>query len=95
MVCVVVNDEARDAHAERAPVLPLLGLVFGVISGVIHPGLLVLLFPTWIIPGLIALVLQLSPRTRPLAVGFGAACAGWLAYSIAFYVFVVVGSAFR
>ena len=70
-------------HAERVPVQPLLGFVLGVVSGVIYPGLFVLLMLTWIIPALIALVLQISPRTRALAVGFGAASVGWLAFLMA------------
>lgn len=95
MVGAVVTEEAKEVHAERIPVQPLLGLVIGAIFGVIHPALLFFLFPTWIIPGLMALVLQISPRTRPLAVGFGAASVGWIAYNIAFYVFVVAASALR
>jgi hypothetical protein len=76
-------------------VQPLLGLVLGVISGVGYPALFLFLFPTWVIPGSIALVLQISPRTRSLGVGFGAASLGWLAYSVAFYVLVPVASWLR
>ena len=85
----------NEEHAERVPLQPLLGLVLGVVSGVIHPGLLYFLFPTWVIPALIALVLQISPRTRSLAVGFGAASVGWLAYSVAFYILLTVASWLR
>ena len=53
------------------------------------------LVPTWIIPAPIGLVLQIGPRTRSLAVGFGAASVGWFAYSAAYFVFAVVGSAFH
>ncbi len=95
VVCAVVSDEANGEHTERVPWQPLLGLVLGVISGVIHPGLFLFLFPTWVIPALIALVLQISPRTRSLAVGFGAAAVGWFAYSAAFYVLAVVEAALR
>ena len=86
---------SEQASDERVPVRELLGLALGVISGVMHPILFYWLIPTWIIPALIALVLQISPRTRALAVGFGAAAVGWFAYSAAFYVFAVVGSALR
>jgi hypothetical protein len=91
----VVTEDAKEGHSERIPVQPLLGLILGLIFGVIHPGFLFFLFPTFIIPALIALVLQISPRTRPLAVGFGAASVGWLVYSIAFFVFIAVESALR
>jgi hypothetical protein len=89
----VVSEAANEEPAVRVPVQPLLGLVLGVISGVMHPGLLYFLVPTWIIPALIGLVLQISPRARSLAVGFGAAAVGWFAYSAAYFVFAVVGSA--
>ena len=86
----------NEEHAERVPVQPLVGLVLGAVSGVIYPGLMFLLLaPTWIIPALIALVLQFSPRTRSLAVGFGAASVGWLVYSVAFFVFAPVASWLR
>jgi hypothetical protein len=89
----VVSEEVNEEHAERVPVQPLLGFVLGVVSGVIYPGLFVLLMLTWIIPALIALVLQISPRTRALAVGFGAASVGWLVYYVALYVYLLVASA--
>ena len=95
MGCAVVTEEVKVGRAERIPVQPLLGLVLGAIFGVIHPGSLFFLFPTFIIPALIALALQMSPRTRSHAVGFGAASVGWLAYSVAFFVFIVVASALR
>jgi hypothetical protein len=77
------------------PVQPVFGLILGAISGVIHPGLFYLLFPTWIIPGLLAAALSISPRTRSLAVGFGAASVGWLTFSVAFFVFAAVGTSLR
>ncbi len=86
-----MSTEHRATHV----VQPLAGLFVGAISGVIHPGLFNLLLPTWVIPALIAGLLWISPRTRPLAVGFGAASVGWLAFSIAFLVFSVVGPSFR
>jgi hypothetical protein len=79
-----------DGRVERAPMQPLLGLVLGAISGVINPGLFYLPFLTWIIPAAIAGVLSISPRTRSLALGFGAASVGWLAFCVAFYVFGMV-----
>lgn len=85
----------NEERAERVPMQPLLGLVLGVISGVGYPALFLFLFPTWVIPGLIALVLQISPRTRSLAIGFGAASVGWLAYTVAFYAFFPVASWLR
>lgn len=54
-----------------------------------------LLFPTWIIPGLLAAALSISPGTRSVAVGFGAASVGWLAFSVAFLVFGAVGPSLR
>jgi len=82
-----------DEDTQGVPVQPLLGLALGVVSGVVHPGLFYLLFPTWIIPALAAGLLWISPRTRPLAVGFGAASVAWLAFSLAFVVFGAVGPA--
>ncbi|BDX32241.1 hypothetical protein TUM20985_27880 [Mycobacterium antarcticum] len=72
----------------------LVGLVLGVISGVIHPGLFNLLFLTWIIPAALAGLLYLSPRTREVAKGFGAASLAWLAFAAAFLVFGFVGPLF-
>ncbi len=95
MVSAVVTEEAKEGRAERIPVQPSLGLVLGVIFGVVHPGLLYFLFPTFIIPALMARVLQISPRTRSLAVGFGAASVVWLVYSVAYFVFIVAASALR
>ena len=37
----------------------------------------------WIIPAVMAGVLSISPRTRCLAVGFGAASVGWLTFYMA------------
>lgn len=68
---------------ERFPVQPLLGLVLGAVSGVINPGLLYVPILPWIIPAVIAGVLSISPRTRSLAVGFGGASVGWLAFYLA------------
>ncbi|MBI3226959.1 MAG: hypothetical protein HYZ39_18090 [Mycolicibacterium cosmeticum] len=82
-------------NGERLGLQPLLGLLLGAISGVIHPGLFYLLFPTWIIPALIAGLLSISPRTRQLALGFGAASVGWLAFSVAFFIFGAIGPSFR
>lgn len=76
-------------------VQPLLGLFVGAISGVIHPGMFNLLLPTWIIPALLAGLLSISPRTRSLAVGFGAASVGWLAFSVAFFILGLVAPSFR
>ncbi|MEU0496754.1 hypothetical protein [Mycobacterium sp. NPDC006124] len=73
----------------------LLGLFLGAISAVAYPGMYVLLFLAWIIPGVIALLLQISPRTRSLAVGFAAASLGWLCYYVAFYVYVLVAAALQ
>jgi hypothetical protein len=56
-----VSEAANEEPAVRVPVQLLLGLVLGVISGVMHPGLLYFLVSTWIIPALIGLVLQISP----------------------------------
>lgn len=82
-------------NEQRVPLQQLLGLLLGAVSAVIYPGLYVLLFLTWIIPGVIALVLQISPRTRSLAVGFAAASLGWLCYYVAFYVYVLAAAALR
>jgi hypothetical protein len=79
----VVNEEVKEAPSERFPLKPMLGLVLGAISGVINPGLLYVPILPWIIPAVIALVLQISPRTRSIAVGFGAASVGWLAFPMA------------
>ncbi|MBJ7339784.1 hypothetical protein [Mycolicibacterium sp.] len=76
------------------PVQALLGLTLGVISGVVHPGLFNLVFLTWVIPAVLAGLLYLSPRTRELATGFGAACVAWLAFTAAFLVFGFVGPLF-
>jgi hypothetical protein len=84
-----------EENAHGVPVQPLLGLALGAISGVIHPGLFYLLFPTWIIPALLAAALSISPRTRSLAVGFGAASVGWLAFTVAFFAFGAVGPSLR
>jgi hypothetical protein len=88
----VVTEEAKDGRHERIPLPPLLALMLGAVVGVIHPGMLYFLFPTFTIPALLALVLQINPRTRSLAVGLGAASLGWLAYSVAHFVFVVIAS---
>ncbi len=90
-----MSEAANEEAGVPLPVQPLLGLVLGVLSGALHPGLLFFLVPTWIIPALIALVLQISPRTRSVAVGFGAAAVGWFAFSAAYVVFAVVGPAVR
>lgn len=87
----MINDEEMRGF----PIQPLLGLTLGAISGVIHPGLFYLLFPTWIIPAFIAGLLSISPRTRGVALGFGAASLGWLAFSVTFFVFGLIGPAFR
>lgn len=87
----MINDEEKHGF----PIQPLLGLTLGAISGVIHPGLFYLLFPTWIIPALIAGLLSLSPKTRGMALGFGAASLGWLAFSVTLFVYGLIGSAFR
>jgi hypothetical protein len=84
MGCAVVNEEVKDGRSERFPAQPMLGLVLGAVAGVAYPGLIDVPFLPWIIPALIALVLQISPRTRSLAVGFGAASVGWLAFLMAF-----------
>ncbi|GLP75532.1 hypothetical protein TUM20983_26420 [Mycobacterium antarcticum] len=76
------------------PVQTLVGLTLGVISGVIHPGLFNLVFLTWIIPAALAGLFYLSPRTREMAKGFGAACLAWLAFTAAFLVFGLVGPLF-
>lgn len=82
-------------NEQRVPVQQLLGLLLGAISAVIYPGLYVFSFLTWIIPGVIALVLQISPRSRSLSVGFAAASLGWLCYYVAFYVYVLAAAALR
>lgn len=73
----------------------LLGLGLGAISGVAYPGLFNLLIFTWLIPAVLAGLLWVSPRTRMLATGFGAASVGWLFFILAFFVFGTVGPAFR
>lgn len=78
-------------NGERHGLQTLLGLFLGAISGVIHPGLFYLLFPTWIIPALVGGFPSISPRTRSLALCFGAASVGWLAFSVAFFVFGALG----
>lgn len=84
-----------EENTHGIPVQSVVGLILGAVSGVIHPGLFYLLYPTWIIPGLLAAALSISPRTRPLAVGFGAASVGWLAFTVAFFVFGAVGPSLR
>lgn len=79
-----------EGRVGRVPTQPLLGLLLGAISGVINPGLFYLPFLPWLIPAAIAGALSISPRTRALAVGFGAASVGWLAFCVAFYVFGMV-----
>ena len=79
----------------RVPVQQLLGLLLGAVSAVVYPGFYALLFLTWIIPGVIALVLQISPLTRSLAVGFAAASLGWLCYYVAFYAYVLAAAALQ
>jgi hypothetical protein len=71
-------------RAERLPAQPLLGLVLGAISGVVYPGLLAVPILPWIVPAVLAGVLSISPRTRALASGFGAASVGWIAFAMAF-----------
>jgi hypothetical protein len=73
----------------------MLGLVLGAIAGVINPGLFYVPVLPWIIPGAIAGVLCISPRTRSLAVGFGAASLGWLAFLMAFGLVPVVAPLLR
>lgn len=84
-----------EKNTHGIPVQPVFGLILGAISGVIHPGFFYLLFPTWIIPGLLAAALSISPRTRSLAVGFGAASVGWLVFAVTFFVFGAVGPTLR
>jgi hypothetical protein len=76
---------------QEFPAQSLVGLVLGVISGVIHPGLFNLLFLTWVIPAALAGLLYLRPGTRQIAVGFGAASVAWLAFTMAFLVYGLVG----
>lgn len=85
-----MNEEVKEERAERVPVQPVLGLVLGAISGVINPGLLYVPVLPWIIPAVIAGVLSISPRTRSLAVGFGATSVGWLAFCMALGLVPVV-----
>jgi hypothetical protein len=91
----VVNEEVKEPRSERFPVQPMLGLVLGAVAGVINPGLFYVPVLPWIIPAVIAGVLSISPRTRSLAVGFGAASVGWLAFLMAFGLVPVVAPLLR
>ena len=64
----------------------VVGLVLGVISAVINPGLVVLLPFIWLIPAVIAALLWAIKSARSLATGFAAASVAWLAFYATFYV---------
>jgi hypothetical protein len=74
-----------------SPVHMVVGLFLGVLSAVIHPGLIMLLPYIWLIPAAIGVTLWIFKGARSLATGFVAAAVAWLTLFLGFWLYVALG----